>query len=142
MSTQKISTATRLCARCGAPRMRAVQHTRYRGVERVTFACDRCGGGFTVIDQGAGVSVFFGLLGLVFLLGPWLLAWRDGVLGERIALLATFETRSKAWQDMAFWQGLSGLVGVSTLWMFVSWASMRRAMARNPIASKVTSLSG
>ena len=95
-----------------------------------------------MIDQGAGVSVFFGLLGLVFLLGPWLLAWRDGVLGERIALLATFETRSKAWQDMAFWQGLSGLVGVSTLWMFVSWASMRRAMARNLIASKVTSLSG
>lgn len=64
------------------------------------------------------------------------------MLGERIARLATFETRSKAWQDLAVWQGLRGRVGVSTLWMFVSGASKRCARARTPIASKVTWLTG
>jgi hypothetical protein len=114
--------------------MRAVNATRYRGVDRVRFSCKGCGEGFTVVDAGPFEAAFMGIVGIVAIAGPWVRPWRDDALGEQLALVTSFNTRSSEWQNAAGMLGLSLLSGIPALWMFLSWVRMRLAMARHPVA--------
>ena len=135
MADQKLTRATRVCERCKTPTLRAVQHTRYRGVDRITFACDRCGGGFTAVDEGPIEAGLMSALGIAIGMGPWLIAWRNGELGDTIPYLLSFETGSQHWQNQALLFGLGTTIGAVLVWVYLmGWVKRRRTVARNPVA--------